>query len=206
MKKAFVICLVLLLGVGLYFWSRPGNYKNFPPTAKGEWIAYGDSLTSGYGASDGNDYPTVLSRKLGIPIRNLGIAGDTTEMGLRRVEEAANIQPRVVLLCLGGNDGLQRMSGDEMISNLRRIIQTFHQNGSCVVLIGVRSASLLDSNNGRFKKLAKEEKVFYVPDILDGVFGSPSLMTDQIHPNDAGYQNIAERLAIALSPLVPQLK
>ncbi|MDB6029130.1 MAG: putative lipase, GDSL-type [Verrucomicrobiales bacterium] len=206
MKKTFLICLVLALGLLGYFWSRPASYKNFPPTAKGDWIAYGDSLTSGYGAADGNDYPAVLSRTLGIPIRNFGVAGDTTEMGLKRVEEAAKIQPRVVLLCLGGNDGLQRMSSDEMFSNLRQMIRVFHQSGSFVILIGVRSVSLLDSNHSGFKKLANEEKVLYVSNILDGVFGSPSLMSDQVHPNDAGYKAIAERLATVLSPILPQLK
>src|SRR5690348_11785860 len=117
MKKVFAVCLLLGIGLFAFCWFRPVSYKNLPPTAKGDWIAYGDSLTAGYGASDDNNYPAVLSRQLGIPIRNFGINGDTTEMGLRRIEEAIKIQPRVVLLCLGGNDGLQRMSGDEMFSN-----------------------------------------------------------------------------------------
>jgi acyl-CoA thioesterase-1 len=206
MKKGFLVVLVVLLGALAYAMFRPVSYKNFPPTATGDWIAFGDSLTSGYGAEPGKDYPSRLSQKLGLPIRNLGEVGDTTADGLKRLNEAVNLHPRVVLLCLGGNDGLQKLSPEEMVSNVDRMIGSFQQGGSFVVLIGVRSASLLDNNGSRFKKLAKQNGAFYVPNILDGVLGSPSLMSDQIHPNEAGYEAIADRLATLLNPLLPQLK
>ncbi len=93
-----------------------------------------------------------------------------------------------------------------MISNLRRIISAFQRNGAFVVLIGVHSASVFDSNDSKFKKLAKEEHAFYVPNILDGVLGSTSKMSDQVHPNEAGYKAIADRLANLLAPLLPKLK
>lgn len=206
MKKIVLLCVGLFVLVLLYLFLRPVSYKNLPPTATGEWIAYGDSLTAGYGSSEGNSYPALLSQRLGIPIRNMGVSGDSTVDGLKRLDEALNLQPRVVFLCLGGNDGLQRLSSDEMISNLRQMIAAFHQKGAFVVLIGVRSVSILDSNDSRFKKLAKEEQVLYVPNILNGILGSSSLMSDQIHPNDAGYQVIAERLYKIIEPLLPQLK
>lgn len=205
MKKVLILVIVVVLGWLAYQFFRPVHYMNLPPTAHGEWIAFGDSLTAGYGASDGNDYPTLLSKQLGVSIRNLGVVGDTTADGLNRVAEAAKLQPRVVLLCLGGNDGLQRISSDAMISNLHQIIAAFQQQGSFVVLIGVRSASLFDKNDGRFKKLATQEHVLYVPNILDGLLGSPALMSDQIHPNEQGYKIIADRLANVLRPLLPQL-
>jgi len=63
-----------------------------------------------------------------------------------------------------------------------------------VVLIGVRSASLLDQYSQPFEQLAREANTLYIPNILAGVLANPKLMADQIHPNDAGYAEIAERL------------
>lgn len=206
-RKIILLAALALGAFALYLLFYPVHYKNFPPTASGDWIAFGDSLTVGYGASPGNDYPTLLSQRLGIPIQNLGVAGDTTGAAWSRIDAALQLRPRVVLLCLGGNDGLQQISASEMISNLSRIIDAFQQAGSFVVVIGVHSASLLrDTNASRFEKLAKEKQAFYVPDILDGVLGSPSLMSDQVHPNDEGYKAIAERLEKILRPLLPKLK
>lgn len=204
-NQVVIVSILLLIAGAAYFLFRPAHYKNLPPTAKGEWIAFGDSLTAGYGAAEGNDYPTLLSQRLGVPIRNLGVPGNTMRDGLNRLPEALQLQPRVVLLCLGGNDGLQGSSSEQMVSNLGGMIDQFHQAGSFVVFIGIHSASFSDTNGKRFKELAGNKQVLFVPDILDGVLGSPNLMSDYIHPNEAGYRAIADRLAEVLKPLLPQL-
>ena len=74
------------------------------------------------------------------------------------------------------------------------------------MLIGVRSASLLDQNEKHFAKLAKEKHVFYVPDILDGIMFKPVLMSDAIHPNAQGYHQFAERLQQELQPYLSGLR
>ncbi len=94
---------------------------------------------------------------------------------------------------------------DKTFANLSAIIDRFHESGSFVVLIGVRSASVRDKYSKSFKKLAGEKKVLYVPNILSGVLGSPNLMSDYIHPNDDGYKAIADRLEKILKPVLPQL-
>jgi acyl-CoA thioesterase I len=201
-----IIALVLAGGLALIFQQfRSPTYKNLPPTATGDWIAFGDSLTAGYGAQEGNDYPRLLGNKLGISIQNLGVPGDTTEGAANRVDQALALQPRVVLMCLGGNDGLNSVPAEQMFRNLGLIIDRFHAGGSFVVLVGVHSASLRDKNSSGFEQLAKEKEVFYIPDILDGVLGHPDLMSDYIHPNDAGYRVIAERLGKELLPLLTQI-
>ena len=205
-RKVIVIVLVAIVAFLVYRAFRPAHYKNLPPTATGEWVAFGDSITAGFGASERNDYPTLLSQQLGVTIRNMGVPGNTTKDGLARLQEVIALKPRVVLLCLGGNDGLQGSSSDQMIQNLAEMIDRFHEAGSFVVLIGVHSASFRDTNGKRFKQLAEEKEVFYVPDILDGVLGHPALMSDYIHPNEAGYKVIAERLERLLFPLLPQIK
>lgn len=203
------IGLVLLLAgaVGLIIWfaSAPGDYANFPPRAEGPWVAFGDSLTEGFGASPGNDYPALLSQRLGVAIRNFGKSGETSEDGLKRLEEIAALSPRVVLLCFGGNDALQGQSISQTIGRVGAMIDRLHGAGSFVVLIGIRSASLRDRNDAHFKKLARDKNVLYVPDMLKGLAFKPIYMSEAIHPNDAGYTRIAQRLEKALKPLMPEL-
>jgi lysophospholipase L1-like esterase len=168
-------------------------------------VAFGDSLTEGYGASEDTSYPALLSTHLGVPIRNLGATGHTTADGIKRLDEVAALNPRVVLLCLGGNDSLQHLPGDAMLANLRAIIYRLQAEGSFVVLIGIRSASLRDHNESLFRSLAKKTGCYYIPNLLRGVWGRPVLMSDAIHPNDQGYARIAERLASELRPLLHRI-
>jgi acyl-CoA thioesterase I len=205
MKKLLLIAAVGLGAfLSFHFFSRPA-FTNFPPDRGTTWIAYGDSLTSGEGASDGHSYPALLSQRIGVDILNRGIPGNTTEGGLNGIDDVTRLNPKVVLLCLGGNDGLQAVPAQQMFGNLRLIIDRLHQAGAFVVLIGVRSASLLDKNEAGFKALAKDMKLLYVPNILSGLIGDPSLMADQVHPNDQGYAVIAARLESALQPVMSKL-
>lgn len=203
----WLILLTLLLLGGGWFWLRPGgkSYANFPPTARGEWVAFGDSLTEGFGANEGGDYPSQLAKRLRVKIRNLGVSGNTTADGLARVDQVVALQPRVVLLCLGGNDTLRGVPAEQTFANLAALIDRFHRGGSFVVLLGVRGAGLTDAKAKRFEQLAKTKRVLLVPNILDRILFTPSLMSDQIHPNDQGYAKIAERLEETLRPLLPRL-
>ena len=204
-RKWWIVAALLCLAAAWFFWRGSADYANYPPTAAGPWIAFGDSLTEGFGATEGNDYPAVLGRKLGVTIQNFGKSSETTSDGLKRIDHAAGLRPRVVLLCFGGNDSLNQESRAQTFMNLGRMIDRFHQEGSFVVLIGIRSASFRDHNEKHFKKLAREKRVLYVPDMLRGVVFKPVYMSDAIHPNDAGYAKIAERLGKALRPLLPKL-
>ncbi len=204
----WLLLLTLLLLGGGWLWLRPGrtpSYVNFPPRATGDWIAFGDSLTSGHGANEGGDYPIQLAKRLRVKIQNLGVPGHTTADGLARLDQAAQLQPRVVLLCLGGNDSLRSVPSETTFANLATMIDRFHATGSFVVLLGVRSVGLSDKNAKRFEQLAKSKRVLLVPNILDGILFTPSLMSDEVHPNDQGYAKIAERLEEVLLPLLPKL-
>jgi acyl-CoA thioesterase I len=202
-----VLVMSVFVVAGWFLWQhfRACDFVNYPPSATGPWVAFGDSLTEGFGATEGNDYPAVLSQKLGIKIINLGKAGETTGDGLKRVEAAAALRPRVVLLCMGGNDVLQKIPREEMFNNLSALIDRFHREGSFVVLIGLRSATVLDKNHKFFKAFAREKQVFYVRDILDGIFMKPVYMSDAVHPNDEGYRLVAERLDRELRPMLGNL-
>ena len=200
-----LIALALLV---CWFWPGSGwRYQNLPPTASGPWVAFGDSLTEGYGASSGADYPAQLSKLLGVPIQNLGVAGENSADGLKRIADVEALEPRVVLLCFGGNDVLQSVPRAQMFANIGAMIDRFHARGSFVVLIGIRGPSIDgDANAKGFKELAREKEVMHVPNILDGILSQPGLMSDYVHPNDAGYAKIVERLEKSLRPLLPKLQ
>ena len=208
-RRKLILFAVLAASLLLWrFWpGASGRWHNFPPTASGPWVAFGDSLTAGYGSEKaGADYPTQLGQRLGVPIQNLGVPGETSADGLKRLEDVAALQPRVVLLCFGGNDVLQNVPRDRMFANLGVIIDRLHAQGTFVVLIGIRGASVLgDRNADGFKKLAETKEVKHIPNLLDGLISQPSLMSDYVHPNDAGYEKIAARLEKELKPVLKKL-
>lgn len=161
-------------------------------------IAFGDSLTQGYRVDPGQGWPERLSALVGRPILNRGVSGDTTGDGLERLErDVLSQDPRVVLVCLGGNDMLRRLPADQQFENLRTIIRRIQDRGALVVLIGTEGYKILSpvDYGARYEALARETGAAYVPDLMDGVLGDPKLMLDQIHPNAAGYEKIARRLA-----------
>jgi acyl-CoA thioesterase I len=207
-RRKLILFSLLLAAICVWrFWPEGrGHFENLPPTAEGPWVAFGDSLTAGYGASDGG-FPTQLSKRLGIPIQNLGEPGETSADGLKRLPDIEALNPRVVLLCFGGNDVLQSLPRGQMFANIGTMIDRLHARGSFVVLVGIRGPSIIgDANADGFKKLAEEKRVKLVPNMLDGILSQPSLMSDYVHPNDAGYAKIAERLENELRPLLPKLE
>ena len=160
-------------------------------------MAFGDSLTYGYNVPREDTYPAQLSRELGKPIINLGISGHTIADGLRRVEsELLPLEPSVVLLCLGGNDILRRNNPDNMRRDLSDIIERIQRTGALVVLIGIEGDGFIypGGQGDMYRELAEQHGCVYVPDILDGIVGKPSLMVDKIHANGAGYSVMVEKI------------
>jgi lysophospholipase L1-like esterase len=146
--------------------------------------------------------PAVLSQAVGEPVLNFGVAGDTTRQALVRVDAAQATHPRLVLILLGGNDFLQRVPRDETFANLQSLIAAFQSDGAAVVLIGVRSGIIGGGADDRYQALARATGALYIEDALQGVFGDPALMSDTIHPNDAGYQKITDRIAPAVESII----
>lgn len=195
--------VLVVLGAGvaayLFFFSSPA-VTNYPP-GEGPIVAFGDSLVYGTGSTKEKDFVSLLSQQLGEPIENLGVPGDTTADGLERLGEVLERKPRIVLLLVGGNDYLRRTPPTETFANLSSLIDQLHEEGAVVVLLGVRGGVLRDNFSDSFEQLAKEKNTAYVSDVLSGLLGNESLMADQIHPNDAGYARIAERVYEVIQPL-----
>jgi len=189
-------------------WYLRYSHKKFlkqnRPTAGKNIIAFGDSLTAGEGSSDGHNFVSVLSKRIGVPIINAGHGGDTTRDALERLQrDVLSREPKLVLVLLGGNDALRGIPQKETFKNLEEIIDRIHTKGSCVLLLGVRGGIFFDYFKRGFNRLAKEKKVFYVPDIFS-FFLEPDLKSDYIHPNDNGYKVIANRIEPILRELVQE--
>ena len=166
-------------------------------------IAFGDSLTAGYGAGPGEDYPSGVSRRLSIAVMNAGVSGDTTEGALARLDDdVLSRDPRIVLVGLGGNDFLQSVPIATTEANLRTIVRRIRGAGAMVVLLGFRFPSLNADYDAMYKRIAKDEKALLVPRMLKGILDDPSLKSDAIHPNARGYSLMAERVADPLAELI----
>ncbi len=193
--------LLLLAGWGFHhFFSSPTVANSPPPNDK--IIAFGDSLTQGVGASPDQTYPDQLAGLLGRPIINAGVAGETAEDALRRLQrDVLAEKPGTVIVLLGGNDLLQRHDPDKAFAALDAIVLRCAASGAMVVLVGIEGLPLLTENYGkRFKKLARDRQCLYVPDILGGIMGKPEWMSDGVHPNSKGYAIMAEKISKAIKP------
>jgi acyl-CoA thioesterase-1 len=166
-------------------------------------LAFGDSLTAGYGVPHGSGYPEQLQRKLdslGYKYRivNMGISGDTTSGGRARMQAALNVMPSVVILELGANDGLRGMPVPEMQANLDQMISEFRKTGANVILAGMTlprnyGTAYVKSFEDVFRGLAKKYNLLLIPFLLEGVAGNPKYtLADFMHPNAEGYTLVTD--------------
>ncbi len=191
--------VLIVLGIGYFLFRGGTEIKNYPSSGK-DIIAFGDSLVSGVGATaEDKNFVSVLSQKIGKPIINLGVSGNTTADGLARLSELDKYRPKIVLLLLGGNDYLRKIPAETTFNNLGKIIENIQSRGAVVVLLGVRGGLLTDKFESEFEKLSEKYKTGYVSNVLSGLITNPQYMSDAIHPNDLGYSVIATRVYIELS-------
>lgn len=158
-------------------------------------VAFGDSLTRGYGTPPGKNFVTYLSEYTQISIINSGVSGDTTAKALIRLkEDVLNRNPDVVMVLLGGNDYLVGYSEEVVFVNLRTIIRKIKESGAKVLLIG-GDKEVVPQYEKVFEKLVFDGEVDgYVPSILRGILLRKDLLHDDIHPNQYGHEVIAKRI------------
>ena len=201
-QLAFLGFAILLLMPTLYFvFIDDKKITNYPPKNQ-KVVAFGDSLIEGVGSTASNDFVSVAGRRLGIEIVNKGKSGDTTEAALARVDDVLAEEPGIVIVLLGGNDALRRIPKKETFRNLSTIIERFQGAGAVVVLLGVRGGILSDGYEADYNELSKKYHTAYVSNILDGLIGNTKYMYDGIHPNDAGYSIVADRVGSVLQKVV----
>lgn len=176
-------------------------------------LAFGDSLTAGSGLPPGSGYPEKLQAALDgrgykYHVINAGIGGDTTSGGLSRVQSAVAMHPEVVILELGGNDGLRGIPMDAMQANLEELIETFQKSGTKVILAGMTlprnfPPDYISAFEKVYTTLAAKHKVTLIPFLLEGAAGhSDRMLEDGIHPNEEGYVFVTENVLKYLEPML----
>lgn len=197
-------CAIYLLRLVLLAFALVASGCSKPPhlpqlSAADVIVAFGDSLTYGTGAAEHESYPAVLALLTGRQVVRAGVPGEVTAQALRRLPQVlAEHQPRLMIVCLGGNDMLRRVNEAETRANLRAIIGAIRERGIAVVLIGVPRPALLASAPEFYGELAKEFAIPYEGGIVKDVLYSAGMKSDPIHPNAKGYQRMAEAIAALL--------
>jgi len=167
-------------------------------------VCLGDSLTQGVGASRGHDYPSLLSRMVGTTVINAGVDGDETADALKRLEsDVLAKDPRVVVVELGANDFFDGQPLEQAFENLEQIVRQIEERGAMVVLVGVAPGPLGDALQPRYDTIIHKYHIAFVPKVLEEILTNPSLKdSDHLHPNDQGYELIAERIQRVVAPLL----
>ena len=219
MLRFFLIAMVALLcGCGKPEEPAPKRVPQAaaqPPAADARpaIVCFGDSITAGFGLDAGQSFPDLLQRDLdgrGFAYRvvNLGVSGDTTQDGLARVFMALAEKPAVVVLELGGNDGLRGIPLAITQANLGQMIEQFQGAGARVVLAGMSlppnyGPAYIQKFEALYKTLAAKYKVTLIPFLLEGVGAHDELMQrDGIHPNAAGARIVEALVMKTLGPLL----
>lgn len=187
------------------------------PDGRPAIVAFGDSLTAGFGAEPGSSYPDFLQRELdrrGLKWRivNAGVSGDTTTDGLNRVSDVLSYRPAIVILEFGGNDGLRGLPLDTTRGNLDRMIAELQKGGARVILAGMT----LPPNYGpdyirpfekMYADLALKYRIPRIHFLLAGVGGDAKLMQrDGLHPTAAGNAIVARTVFATLEPVLKTVK
>lgn len=172
-------------------------------------VAFGDSLTAGFGVDSGFSYPDFLQKEIGnYRIVNAGISGDTTSGGLARVDTVTRLKPKIVILELGGNDGLRGLPLSSTRANLEEMIVDLRKSGARVVLAGITlppnyGPDYIQEFERIYKDLAVKYKLPFIPFLLEGVVGVQGMMQrDGIHATVKGNEVVAKLVLRTLKPML----
>lgn len=176
-------------------------------------VAFGDSLTAGYGTDPGESYPDYLQHDLDVRgyryrVVNAGISGNTTKDGVDRLPEVLALRPSVAIVSFGGNDGLRGIPIEDTHENLVTIVSDLQKAHVKVVLGGITlppnyGADYIVKFNSTYQMLAHTYHAPLLPFMLKGVYGAPgSMQADGIHATAQGNQQVARNFLPLLLPLL----
>lgn len=192
--RTLLVALALVVAAGCA--ERP-KLERLPGDAV--VLAFGDSLTFGTGADENESYPAQLEKLIGRKVVRAGVPGEVTAQALARLPQALEEHaPRLLLLCIGGNDFLNRLGNAQAEQNVRAMVKLARSRGVEVLLIGTPQPGFPVTPPAFFAGIAKEFRLPYEDAAVADVLKDSSLKSDPIHPNARGYRVIAERVAAAL--------
>ena len=187
--------------------SDTGRTVSSPATAyEGTIVALGDSLSAGFGVDEDEAYPALLARKLAadgyhFKVVNAGVSGETSSGVRERIQWVlSSLEPDIVILETGANDGLRGQDPELLKKNLEELLARFKARNIVVVLAGMRMLPNLgiaytQAFDAVYPQVAEAHEVIFMPFFLESVTGRPSFnQPDKLHPNARGYERIVEDL------------
>jgi lysophospholipase L1-like esterase len=158
-------------------------------------ICFGDSITFGYGAGSGEDYPAQMGKLIDMPVINAGLSGDTSTEGLARLDsDVLQKDPYLVLIEFGGNDFIKNVPEEKTIKNTEEMVDKIQAKGAMVALVDISAGMFMRRYRGLFAKIAVKKKAIFIPSALNKIITNPSMKSDFLHPNASGYKEIAYRI------------
>ncbi len=159
-------------------------------------LAFGDSLTFGAGASRQHDYPSMLAGLTAREVINEGVSGEISSDGLKRLPALLDeYRPGLLILIHGGNDMLRKIPSEQTVEHLNKMIAEARNRNIAIVMLGVPQPHLfLLSSADFYRAIGEEQHILTDLDTLPDILGDKRLKSDMVHPNDAGYQRMAEQI------------
>jgi acyl-CoA thioesterase-1 len=217
MKSGKTMPAIFAIALGLSFFLPALGAETPAPASPKTVVFLGDSLTAGLGVQPTEAFPALVAEKiraakLPFEVENAGLSGDTTAGGLRRIDWLLQRRIDLLVLELGGNDGLRGLDLKSMKTNLQSIIdKTKAKNPQVkIVLAGMQVPPNLGAEYASgfqrvYAELARENNATLIPFLLEGVGGHRELnQQDLIHPSPAGHRIIADLVWRTLEPILRQ--
>jgi len=206
MLKNKLIYVIALLGYSVIALTGCAKREIKNIDAKGKnIICFGDSITFGYGAEPGGDYPSALTKMTSIPVINAGIDGDTSTEALKRLKsDVLDRDPLLVIVEFAGNDFLKKIPQEITLSNVEEMIEKIQAQGAMTAIVDISAGMFLAEYRKAFSNLARQKGAIFIPGILSGIITNPHLKSDFIHPNTDGYNVIAQRIYRVITPYLNQ--
>lgn len=184
--------IIFLLVIFVLFVGGCGERKLAALSNEEVILAFGDSLTLGYGAEITDSYPSVLAELCRCKVINAGVSGETTSQGLERFVQVTNEHhPSLLILMEGGNDILRNNTASTK-ANLARMIEISLESNIQVVLIGVPEKKLFSKSAALYTELAAEHGVAFEGELLSSLLRKSQYKSDAVHFNQQGYRQFAE--------------
>src|SRR3989344_1008123 len=165
LPKLFLAAAIIFITTFILFFSskHQNNDANLI-------VFFGNSITAGQGAGAGEDFPSLIGKKLNVPIINAGVSGETTRDALLRInKDVISKNPSIVVVELGGNDSLERIDVEVTKRNFEQILSKIKPTRAKIVVLGVKFVLFNKIYETDLRDLAKKYDAVYVPDILEGV-------------------------------------
>ena len=165
-------------------------------------LAFGNSLTKGTGAKLEQSYPAMLEQLIGRTVINAGIPGELSSAGLARIGRVLDtVEPQLLILCHGGNDMLRKKDLALARRNIEQMVAAARERGVPALLLGVPRPGIWLSTADFYVELADAVGAPIEADAIADILGDNGLKADAVHPNAAGYRQLAERIRDRLKKL-----